>query len=179
MTRVKEDRIAQACSTLFGEGFSVEPNTIDHIQLSGIKHAFRKRAKDCHPDTANQTGADSESFLKLKDAYDFLISVKTSSAVYESDCRPSPAYSAPQADNPEPQKGHASAPQRRLKLGEYLYYTEKISRDELIAAISWQRKNKHNNKKVLFGMYFTKFGILSSDELGFSVFKMNIHNSNY
>ena len=36
MTEVKDNKIAEACSILFGEKFTVEQSTIEYIQLSGI-----------------------------------------------------------------------------------------------------------------------------------------------
>jgi curved DNA-binding protein CbpA len=166
MTEVKDNKIAEACSILFGNTFTVEKTTIDYIQLSGIKHAFREKVKEYHPDAVRNPAPDSnDNFIKLKDAYDFLISVK-------SDKRPGPAISV--------KRSSATAiPKRRLRLGEYLYYSGKISWQELISAITWQRKNNTMKKKSFFGMYFIKFGILTSSELGFSLFKLNIHNSNY
>ena len=163
MTLVKEDRIAEACSILFGEEFAVEQATLDYLQPSGIKHAFREKVKECHPDT---DGGDSpelqESFLKLKDAYDFLISVKSDN------------YSSGNINEPA-----ISIPNRKLRLGEYLYYSGKISWNELISAITWQRQNSNKSRTFLFGLYFIKNNILTSTELGFSVFKQKIHNSNY
>jgi len=70
-------------------------------------------------------------------------------------------------------------PHRKLKLGEYLYYTGKIDWKELISAITWQRQNSKKNKTFLFGLYFIRNGILTASEIGFSVFKMNVHNSSY
>lgn len=164
MTLVKDKKIAEACNILFGESFSVENATLEYLQLSGIKHAFREKAKECHPDMYRESGDElQENFLKLKDAYDFLISVKS--------------------NHVDPQdktvRSTVSIPNRKLRLGEFLYYTGKISWKDLISAITWQRQNNNKNKTLLFGLFFIKQGILSTSELGFSVFKMNIHNSNY
>ncbi|MDC7226240.1 MAG: J domain-containing protein [Spirochaetales bacterium] len=163
MTAVQDNKLAEACSILFGDSFAVDKSTIEYLQLSGIKHAFRERAKECHPDiTGDGEPALQENFLKLKDAYDFLISAK----------------SAPKTVG-NPKNDEKTIPNRKLRLGEYLYYTGKISWKELIAAITWQRQNSDGNKSYLFGLYFIKKGILTSSELGFSVFKQSIHNSNY
>ena len=165
MTEVKDNKITEACTILFGETFAVEQNTIDYLPLSGIKTAFREKVKDCHPDTAESDNYNSaENFIKLKNAYDFLISVKSSNNEFIKS-----------------QSGTTKAaviPQRKLKLGEYLYYTGKISWKTLDAAITWQKNNKKKNKSSLLGSYFIKYRILSSAELGFSLFKMNVHNSN-
>ncbi len=167
MTYQKESRIAEACSLLFGEDFSVESTTIDYLQLSGIKHAFREKVKECHPDISGSASGSAENFIKVKDAYDFLISVKSSGM--------KPSEAAGKAGKPRTY----AVPLRKLRLGEYLYYTGKISWKELISAITWQKQNSNRNRSFLFGLYFIKFGILSSAEIGFSIFKLNIHNSNY
>lgn len=155
MTEVKDNKIEKACGILFGDNFSVEQPTIDYIQLAGIKHAFREKVKVCHPDTLGGP-ASNDNFIKLKDAYDFLISVKSEKCVRS-----------------------ITIPKRKLRLGEFLYYTGKISWQQLISAITWQRQNNNKKKNYFFGLYFIKYGILSATEIGFSIFKMNIHNSNY
>ena len=167
MTEVKEKRITEACTILFGEDFTVEQATLEYLQISGIKHAFREKVKQYHPDTSRLSGPDAgENFIKLKDAYDFLVSVKTNTV-----------SSAPVR---ETYRDNArTIPQRRLRLGEYLFYTGKITWQDLISAITWQRQNSRENKSVPFGFYFVKQGLLSSAELGFATFKMNIHNSSF
>ena len=102
-------------------------------------------------------------FLKLKDAYDFLISMKSEGAGTRT--------------NGKRRRTEPALPQKKLRLGEFLYYSGKINSKELTAAIAWQKRN--TNRKILFGLYFVKFGILSSAELGFSLFKLNVHNSNF
>ena len=161
---VKEEQITEACTILFGENFIAEKATIDYLQLEGIKHAFRERAKECHPDISGGNNPElQENFLKLKDAYDFLLTAKRS----------------PISSEIKNQNNTVNIPNRRLRLGEFLYYTGKISWKDLISAITWQRQNMNNNRNILFGLYFIKKGILSTSELGFSVFKLKIHNSNY
>ena len=167
MTIVQEKKIAEACSILFGEEFTVEKDTLDYLQLSGIKHAYRARAKTLHPDIAasESRSAAEENFLRLKKAYDFLISVKS---------LPSAGTVRSSAGRP------AKIPDRRLRLGEYLYYTGKISWNQLIAAINWQHElDDDKNGNVRIGNYFLRYGIINAAELGFSVFKLSVHNSNY
>ena len=167
MTGIKDEKISEACTILFGEDFSVDKATIDYLQISGIKHAFRERVKEFHPDTSVLPAPEAGSnFLKLKDAYDFLVSVKKGESSSEP-VRSNDSY-----------RGR-TLPRRKLRLGEYLFYSGKIDWQELIAAITWQRQNMKKNKNLLFGLYFMKHGILSSAELGFAVFKLNIHNSNF
>ena len=162
MSMVKEEQITEACTILFGEDFLAEKATIDYLQPEGIKHAFREKAKECHPDISGGNNPEmQENFLKLKDAYDFLLSAKKEPVPTENNTKT------------------ADIPNRKLRLGEFLYYSGKISWKELISAITWQKQNLHNNKNILFGIYFIKKGILTTSELGFSVFKLKIHNSNY
>jgi len=46
MTVVKDERIAEACSILFGDKFTVEKTTIDYLQLSGINMLSEKGQKN-------------------------------------------------------------------------------------------------------------------------------------
>jgi hypothetical protein len=173
MTIVKEKEIEKACSILFGDSFTFDKETIEYLQLSGIKHAFRSKVKECHPDTAanDKNSTDSNNFLKLKDAYDFLISVKSNNHITVKN--PEKNY----YPNSSPAR---KIPNRRLKLGEYLYYSEKISWDELISALTWQRQNKKTSSRPrLFGSYFIEFKIMNSTEMGFAIFKLNVHNANF
>lgn len=162
MTEIKEAKLEEACCILFGDQFSIEQATIDYLQLSGIKHAYRNRVKECHPDVSASKDISNDNFIKLKNAYDFLISIKSEKGTQKIVDKETTSH----------------LPERKLKLGEYLYYTGKVSWDELISAITWQKHNSRNNN-LLFGMYFVKFGILSTSELGFAVFKQKIHNANY
>ena len=174
MAVVDEKQIIQACSILFGDNFSVEKETIEYLQVSGIKQAFRSRVKEYHPDTArfNGAGTGDEPFLKLKDAYDLLVSVKSDKTIkIETD---------EERNQRHPAKNPRVLPRRKLRLGEYLYYTGRISWNELIAAITWQRRYRKDSRRTcLIGSYFTKFSIINHAELGFAVFKLNVHNSNY
>ncbi len=163
MVVAKDEKIAAACNILFGENFAVRETTIEYLQLSGIKHAFRERAKEFHPDINGDSPESEENFLKLKDAYDFLISVKSDKLQRK----------------PAETKGADRVPKRKLRLGEYLYYSGKISWAELISAITWDRMNRNKAKKLPFGLYFVQNGLMTSTEMGFAVFKLKIHNSNY
>ncbi len=169
MTTVKEDKIAKACNILFGEDFTVDKDTINYIQISGIKRAFRTKVKECHPDIAIQRGEPENAekqFITLKAAYDFLVSVKTTPAAERSYAKK--------------ESSARSVPRRRLRLGEYLYYAGKIDWNQFISAMAWQNiSEKKNSRKPRIGDYFIINSILSPSEIGFSVFKMNIHNSNY
>ncbi|MBI9107309.1 MAG: J domain-containing protein [Spirochaetales bacterium] len=178
MTIVKENEIQKACTLLFGDSFSFERETIEYLQLSGIKHAFRSKVKECHPDTASEARnpAESDSFLRLKDAYDFLISVKSNNAV---EIKVS-SEQHHQEFRQQPETPSRKLPNRKLRLGEYLYYSGKINWEELISALTWQRQNrKKTNKNLLFGSYFIQFNIMNSTEMGFAIFKLNVHNANY
>ncbi|MDC7125661.1 MAG: J domain-containing protein [Spirochaetales bacterium] len=167
MTEITDVKLEEACTILFGDAFAVEQATLDYLQISGIKQAYRAKVKECHPDLSGNNPESQEDFIKLKDAYDFLVSVKSENNEVNAE------LASQKAKKPR------FIPNRRVKLGEYLYYTEKISWEELISAITWQRQNSTEENKTPFGFYFIKNGILTNSELGFAIFKMKIHNSNY
>ena len=56
MTDMEHHKIARACSLLFGSSFTFHIDSLGYLQESGVKKAFRSRAKTCHPDLIRQPG---------------------------------------------------------------------------------------------------------------------------
>jgi curved DNA-binding protein CbpA len=50
MTAITETDVVQACQTLFGKELNVSKDFLSYMQPSGVKSAYRKKAKEHHPD---------------------------------------------------------------------------------------------------------------------------------
>lgn len=47
---VVEQDLLQACQVIFGEELNISREFLEYVQMSGVKSAYRKRAKETHPD---------------------------------------------------------------------------------------------------------------------------------
>ncbi len=47
---VVEQDLFQACQVIFGDELIISREFLDYVQMSGVKSAYRKRAKETHPD---------------------------------------------------------------------------------------------------------------------------------
>ena len=71
------DILLQSCTVLFGSELDISRDFLDYLQISGIKTAYRKRAKETHPDLTGRTMGDvrevrSDSFLCVRESYENL-----------------------------------------------------------------------------------------------------------
>ncbi|MDA3852476.1 MAG: DnaJ domain-containing protein [Spirochaetaceae bacterium] len=179
--------VEKALQILFGEDFNFHQGTLHYLQSAGIKKAFRSRALLCHPDMLRQGNNTSHlEFQELQDAYNLLMDLK-SGQITKLSHGSSTAYSTPPTahrENPSwtartPNDGAGDfyyrsnkLPHFILRLGEFLYYSGKISWRTLIDAIVSQRKS--NNR--LFGQYFIKKGLLNHGDLMFYLKELRLHN---
>jgi hypothetical protein len=125
-------------------------NCFDSAQLVKneelLKRCFRKKALKTHPDRAASIGLDPdkmrEAFQNLNDSYQLLmdrimahkgisrqvgkVHVRKERSTRKKEDAPSVGF----------YKG--SFPDKKLRFGEYLYYSQMITWEQLIAALSWQ-----------------------------------------
>lgn len=70
---VSEKALLEACRVLFGPELHVSRDFLIYLQLSGVKRAFRQRAKETHPDHSSsylsREVADTSSFTAVREAY--------------------------------------------------------------------------------------------------------------
>lgn len=71
------DTLLQSCTVLFGPELDISPEFLDYLQISGIKSAYRQRAKKTHPDLAVRSTGDvreerPDSFLCVRESYENL-----------------------------------------------------------------------------------------------------------
>jgi hypothetical protein len=165
MNVISETELIQACHTLFGEDVNISRDFLYYsIQLSGVKSAYRKKAKEIHPDLfaadpAHVQQKQNALFREIIHAYDVLnlFFKQREEGAWRPDCvpvdyardrrarrrKPEPARTSSSPNH----KGddihyHGEVPRRRLQFGQYLYYRGKITFGALIQALVWQRKQR-------------------------------------
>jgi hypothetical protein len=163
MKAITETEVVRACRTLFGKDIDVSRQFLYYsIQPSGVKSAYRKKAKENHPDLFAAEPPDIQRkqtalFREIMDAYDVLTRFFQQREL--KSCAPGKNYSAEQTHAKEGSPAEPSTPpsssrnrddiyykgnvpHRTLKIGHYLYYRGKISFGALIKALIWQRKQR-------------------------------------
>lgn len=163
MTVISETEVVKACKTLFGSDVDISRHFLYYsVQPSGVKSAYRKKAKENHPDFFARDPLPVQQqqtvlFREILQAYDTLNlffkqreqglwrwagkgADKPSRKKKETGPAPSAAASSPKTKSDVYYKG--DVPNRRLQFGQYLYYRGKIPFEALIKALVWQRKQR-------------------------------------
>ena len=167
---VKQDLI-NAHFLLFGSDYDVSIDFLKHIDPSVLKAAYRKRAFETHPDRSIAIGKSqtemSARFIDVKLAYETLNMVSRGNRIYIAEIRPGVQLkhkdrTATSRDNSNLSdhyyRGHM--PNRKLLIGQFLYYSGIVTWRTLIKAIIWQKR-----KRPPIGRIAVKWGILSSDDI--------------
>lgn len=148
--------ILNACRALFGPDTCISPSFLVSLKANTIKTAFRKKAKETHPDLCTSRDPSSqrrqaELFRVVNDAYDIMrrYCERRDRARHRA---------AHRASNPAPPREPAATqsfrvdergwlfrggvPERRLEIGRYLYYRGRIPYRALIKALAWQMRQR-------------------------------------
>jgi hypothetical protein len=161
MTPLTENEVLQACRTLFGSETNVCRGFLSYVQPGGAKSAFRKIAKETHPDLFAREASlvqkhQTALFQEIRRAYEIINlffkqrdegSWPPRSQVDVSDV-PRREYRHTRTDGRSKEPFHAGAGTRKplpfhcLELGRFLYYQGMISYEELISALVWQRRQR-------------------------------------
>ncbi len=166
-TILAEHDVLEACRTLFGDGPDMGNGFLLYLQPSGAKAAYRKKAKENHPDFYYSEDLriqqqQTDLFRKILDAYETinrffkerdsgLWTPARAAASAARSSRPSPYQKRPpsaayQTNNAWKQAGNdfyrGPIPYRVLEFGRFLYFTGHISYWSLIQALTWQRKQR-------------------------------------
>jgi hypothetical protein len=170
LTKGTFTKLDHACRIVFGPLFHLTPATFNYLKESGIKSAYREKAKVMHPDMSVMTGERedvlSERFKELNGAYNILLELLPKLPIKCS-------YHAGTTRKKEPENersysyyhkkdfyfiGHI--PKRTLRFAEFLYYKKIISWNALINSLVWQYRER---PKV--GQIFKESDILSDEEI--------------
>lgn len=158
---ITETDVVQACRTLFGKEVNVSRDFLYYVQPSGVKSAYRRKAKEHHPDlfashAPHVQQQQTALFREILDAYDTLNlffkqreevarSASLRSGANQAGRREKPAQPRPAQAASQPRDNtyfRGTVPSRSLQIGQYLYYRGKISFNALINALVWQRKQR-------------------------------------
>lgn len=181
-----QTKLFDACSVLFGPEVKVSIDFVRYLRPSGVKAAYRKRARETHPDLAKVLGLDetimNERFKEVTLAYEVLNSVVREDGAdlpqYQHEIwRPGTASRKPPPKKPKKPKKPDNTefsnrkesedhfyqgyiPKRELRIGQYMYYSGIISWRMLIDSVIWQRKNR-----PLIGEIARDWRILSVEDI--------------
>jgi len=156
--KFRENEIFAACRVLFGPDIHLSNEFLNYLQASGARSAYRRRAKEIHPDLvadANELVRKEHSrlFRQLAEAFDLVTGFLESRAV--SRCTPAAAESETREQRPRSQRENRNrddrsgyfyfrggVPARPMQIGLYLYYSGAVSYRELMEALLWQRRQR-------------------------------------
>ena len=178
MSKITDAEVVLACQTLFGNTVNISRDFLHTIQPGRVKSAYRKKAKEHHPDlfAANPVHIQqkqTDRFREIIRAYDVLnLFFQQREAI-----GPQPVPGTDPAQNREQRNapraaGQSAAPKdgedyyrgnlphEVLQIGQYLYYRGRISFDALINSLVWQRKQRPS-----IGDIAVQWGWLDADGL--------------
>jgi len=163
-----------AYSILFDSGFAFSIAYLNSLQPDELKTAFRKKALATHPDRSMTLGlAESElqvRFQEVSKAYEvlkfYITKNKETPLTHSNDwtrVRKAKNCAGKKSGEAKWKEDHffqGMLPDRRLKIGQFLYYSKIISWQTLIDAIVWQKK-----QRPLFGQIARDWGYLTSEDV--------------
>lgn len=163
------ERLGQACSILFGSEVRATPDFLRYLQPEGVKAAFRSAALATHPDRAVHIQEDpsrlNQRFIEVVGAYEAIMNALEQVRRPEPAVRPSRTRPAPRREPAQPREAPhffgGALPGRRLRLGEFLYYSGIISWQTFIDSLLWQRKSRPS-----FGEIAVEWRLLDREDIG-------------
>jgi hypothetical protein len=178
---LSENDIFKACRILFGDQIDVGQDFLFYIQPCGARSAYRRLAKETHPDLFLNETPDvlknrTEQFKNLNEAYEllstFFIQREQGLILSSSDVKNSPSTVSSRPKN-SASRSHSSSthnqknrfyngkiPTRICKIGIYLYYRGLIPFRALIEALVWQRRQRPS-----IGQLAHRWGWLEDSEI--------------
>jgi len=181
MTPLSESEVIQACQKLFGSEVIICSGFLLYLQPEGARSAYRKKAKETHPDffaseTANVQVRQTHLFREILQAYDVvtLFFKQREQGVCCITSQDTVTRQHHENDGEETRSdkdfaGNDTAetfqqrplPIRPLEIGRYLFYRGYISYQTLIDALVWQRK-----QRPIIGDLAQRWGWLDAAEIG-------------
>ncbi|MDA8124286.1 MAG: DnaJ domain-containing protein [Deltaproteobacteria bacterium] len=192
-----EEQFLQSCRTLFGPEVRITPQFLGYLQPAGVKTAYRKLAMETHPDRAIHIGTEESiletRFKEVNRAYEQIVAYVREPERYilrlppGSGGRAHRPATAPPA-KPQPHFYQGPIPPRKIFIGQYLYYSGRISMQQMWGAVVWQKLRRprlgdlartlhwltpvdireilqQRNRGELFGEFALRTGLLSYYQL--------------
>jgi len=159
--------LLSAYSVLFDSSVGFSEAFLKELQPTQLKTAFRKKALATHPDRSMALGLTEAElqirFQKVSTAYEvlkpFVTRKKKKKQEYNTPADRRTGNKPPQK-RPKDHYFNGTLPERRLKIGQFLYYSRLISWQTLIDAIVWQKK-----QRPLFGQIAKDWGYLTPSDI--------------
>jgi len=175
MPQISEAEVFRACRTLFGPDLQLSRDFLYYLQPSGVRTAYRIKAKQTHPDryavsTAhirekqqrlfqdlNQAHQTVQLYLKQRDLQHPASGARQRAGNY--------TYQQPQQRRRQDRPPYCRyyrgpLPPRPLQFGLYLYYLGIIPFTAVIAAITWQRQ-----QRPILGDIARRWGWLNEEQV--------------
>lgn len=138
-----------------GKRLSLHNPDVFNLTLQDLKKSYYKRAKELHPDTANQRGLPellmAERFKRLSESYTFLLeywqnrdfssSIKQNTTKKKTYTPSSPTAKQNTQDNVK-RYYTGPMPQVEMRFAQFLYYSKKIDWNTFIHSLTWQWKHR-------------------------------------
>ncbi|OGP40477.1 MAG: hypothetical protein A2324_00200 [Candidatus Raymondbacteria bacterium RIFOXYB2_FULL_49_35] len=168
------DALLSNCRELFNSEVNICLDFIRHLQVDGLKSAYREKVKQCHPDKARALGVSSDilkrTFVRISNAYEtvlpYVTGEKDINRLITQQKKPSLRHDADQRQGQEQSVKKrdlwhtGSMPRKKLRLGTFLYYKRLISWQTLQEAIAWQRSHR-----PLIGQLALNYNFISVNDL--------------
>lgn len=156
-----------ACRILFGPDIDLSVDFLHYLHYDGVKAAFRRKAKETHPDLSlfvspHNHSHNAEHFRRANEAYELL-------GKFIQNRRPQVRRERIDhgdfAGSESHRKGGGTfhqgpVPPRPLPLGRFLYYRGVIPYRTLLDAVTWQRRSR-----AMIGSIAREWGWLSFSEV--------------
>ena len=144
-----------------------ESTTLDQVlslDLASLRNAFRRKALATHPDRASHLGQDrdilTERFKEITDSFETLYSFVEQHADPAGQAQPGRTVQPERKNTAREKRTRGVPPDHELMLGQYLYYTGRISYRTLLDAVYWQR-----NQRARYGSIARNWKIISSKDI--------------
>ena len=165
-----ETAVFNACRTLFGKEVNLSREFLRYLQPSGAKTAFRNQAKAHHPDAHPSSSThirkqQTERFREIRQAYDLITEFldkrhhPRQKAPNRGPSQTASYWGSSSSRRRKQQKPHprpTKVPAIPLEFGMFTYYQGKVSYQQLIEALVWQRR-----QRPTLGVIAQKWGWLS------------------
>ena len=159
--------ITSALRILYGENISPSLTLLGSLHPDMLKTVFRQRALELHPDRAIILGKNpdemNEAFKDVKLAYELLLDLLGPSlekTVYTHRPSNTPKKGSTKRKKPGDHYWEADIPEINLLFGQFLYYAGLITFNNLVDAITWQRR-----QRPPFGKIAKNWEYLSEDNI--------------
>lgn len=158
---ITADRLIEACRLLFGNEINYSVDFLRYLQESGLKSAYRQRARETHPDRAAILNCDvsylESQFKRVNDAYHYLLTYVQNPGrfiVIDPSTRRQTAKVRPRPYE------FREDPLIKMPFGRYLYYRGLITYRDLIDALIWQKA-----RRPVMGELAKRMRLLAEEEI--------------